>query len=243
MAKFNPVECVYVVTEKLNCTAKSYFEYKQNTLTGLDILAVTAQVVVNLAAVQQTCGAVLCNVSLDSIRCRVEEEGCNMYVRWNGKLLEIPAGRVWQHTDWTECSLEWGGVRLVSLESQSLLEKKQLPFQYDLICFARSVRPYIDSLDEGDVHKQLLTDMTESWLTCQLQGPADGTTAQLMHLEQETCHRRDTKACRQKFVSGLDGERGTCNNAIPFLQLNQFSLFMTEKNVPSELISVDLTPL
>jgi len=244
MAKFNPVDCVYIVTEKLNCTAKSYFDHKHSALTGFDILTVLAQVVVNLAAVQQTCGAVLCNLSLSSLRCRTEEEGSNIYVRWNGKVLEIPASRVWQHTDWTECSLEWSGVRLVSLESQSLLEKKQLPFQYDLICFARSVRPYIDGLAESDTYKQILTAMTDSWLTCQLQGSsADGTNSQLMQLEQEVCRRRDTKACRQAFVGALDSERGTCENAIPSLQLDHFSLFVTEKSVPQELISIDLTLL
>lgn len=169
-AKHNPVECVFVVTDKLGETAARFFERgaMSGLLTGADIYSVLAQVVVNLALVQSTCGMVLCNLSASSVRARQEEPGSCMYVQWGDHLLEIPATLVWQHTDWTQSSFVWQGVRLLSLESQSLLEHRYLPYQADLLSFARSVRPFIEGLPAADVDKAELLKMTDRWFECQI---------------------------------------------------------------------------
>jgi len=219
----NPMRVVCTVTEKLGPTMGASWELDASRedddprkLTGKRVLADICQVVSGLADLQAYLGGLNNNCSIQSFRARAEASSESyIFKRWRGKLLAVPThGRVWKLTGHKYCSLLFNGTRLVSLEKQELMERTNIPYQRDLITFARSAAPLIKRfLPDADPHKVMLLNMLRLWTTCY---NGDNVT-QLMDLEGAA-----VKDWRDATVNSLD-VRAVCSNAVPYLQVQFFT--------------------
>jgi len=133
-------------------------------------------------------------------------------------------GRVWKLIDYEHASVMFRGVRLVSLESQSLLQHTNLPYSKDLITFSNSAIPIIEEyLPSPDVLKSTILSMLRGWATCSI-AVDSSSERELQKLETVACHGLDQKSCDLKVFQPLPKD-AICNNAFPYLQQQHFNTF------------------
>jgi hypothetical protein len=258
----NPMRVVCTVTEKLGVTMGASWELdaQDGKLTGARVLADIAQVVSGLAELQAYLGGLNNNCTVLSFRARVEasKDAC-IFKRWQDTLLAIPThGRVWKLVGHKFCSLLFNGTRLVSLEKQHLMEQTNIPYQRDLITFARSAAPLIKRfVPDADPHKVMLINMLRLWTTCY----NGDNAAQLMDLEDAVMKGGNAKKQQQqqkptpkKSQDDEDGEdwrdtlfdpldvQAVCPNAVPYLQVQFFAndFGVTDK---AEIAQIDPTSI
>jgi hypothetical protein len=254
-AHHNPMRVVCTVTEKLGLTMGASWELdaQENKLTGKRMLADIFQVTSGLAELQAYLGGLNNNCTVQSFRARAEPADSYIFKRWRGQLLGVPtSGRVWKLTGHKYCSLLFNGTRLVSLERQDLMEHTHIPYQRDLITFARSAEPLIKRfLPDTDPYKVMLINMLRLWTTCY----NGHNVAQLMDLEGAVLQGQSTRSnakdgsnveeWRDNTFDPLDVQ-AVCNNAVPYLQVQFFArdFALSDKDAaainPTDIYELDI---
>jgi hypothetical protein len=233
------VDVEVIATEKLGATMATTWQLEAaaGTLTWHMVLSDIFQVVFNLAAVQAHMALTVDSTVFD-IRARVNDKPFEYIAVWEGQTFRFKTKRYWKWENFTNCSLIFNDTRLVSLDNLQILEQEHIPYQRDLIMFARSAHPILQSLrkqikgedTKGDAILQTLTD----WMTCESSN-TDITPIRLMELEEKVCMNSNLKDCKRAYFDALS-KAGTCNNSIPHLQKQHFVLLSSSKAAaPTEM--------
>lgn len=248
---FNPMPVVYLGLEKLYETLQ--FSWKEDPyLDGKRVLADICQITFNLSVLQAHLGLIHGNFDTTKLRARRERQtpdhlnkkhpnygGPFIYLEWSkDDFYKVPSyGRVWKILELDYVSLVFHGQRLISLELQDVIADMPIPYQKDLVTFARQAHSILEEqlIDEDPLKMEIL-NLLRGWTTCwaaavseieQLNPTSNETpsTAQdLTQLEVEVCRNRNTPECKNQFFERI-GRHTVCSNAIPYLQKSAFKLF------------------
>lgn len=263
---FNPMPVMLLALEQLHETMKASWT-EDPYLDGKRVLADLFQAVFGLAAVQAHLGLVHGAFDLTTLRARHEQQapqhldprspefgGPFIFYQWGAKYYRVPtAGRVWKMIDFDNVSLVFRGQRLVSLDMQEVIRNMPIPYQKDLVTFARQAIPVLEKeLIDEDPLKQQILDLLHSYTTCwsatqmevETMNPINTTTPDtaedLTQLEVEVCRNRNSPECKNQFFERL-GKHAVCSNAIPYLQQHHFSVFEVAKQaIPANCITYKL---
>ncbi len=248
--QFNPIPVNLLVHEKLGATMKDSW-LNDGFLDGRRVLADLFQVVFNLALLQLHMGFVHGSLDLCNWRARREEPEARLYCQWGSRYYCVPTyGRVWKLVDLQTPSFVFRGQRLVSLEMQDLLQQTLIPYQKDLVTFARQARAILaqELLDDAaqEPLKCALLALLQRWTTCWAVSCADadavdpvsraagGPASDLVRLETAVCRDRDSQECKDYLFRQTGAPHTVCSNAIPYLQQRDFALF--------EIAAADVPP-
>lgn len=247
---YNPMPIVLLGLEHLHHTLKTSWT-EDPYLDGRRVMADLFQIVHGLATLQAHLGLVHGAFDLTTVRCRFEKPtpqqmdpkhpefgGPFIYYQWGGKYYRVPTfGSVWKPVDLDYVSLVFRGQRLVSLDVQEEIRTKPIPYQQDLVTFARHAIPVLQKeLIEEDPLKVPVLELLHRWTTCwsatQLEAetidPVETRTGDnaedLTQLEVEVCRNHTSPECKNQFFERL-GRNTVCSNAIPYMQQNEFALF------------------